>query len=429
MNLALARAVDRKVTLRLVPLLFLMYAVASLDRVNLGFAKLQMLTDRGWSDTVYGVGAGLFFLGYVAFDLPSSLAGHKVGIRWWIARILITRGVIVVALAWADNATVFCVLRGLLGAAEAGLIPCLFFLLTQWVPADKRSSANAMLLSALAFAGVVGGPMSGWVLENMQGLQALAGWQWLFILSGSLSVLLGLATPFILDDTIERAKWLSAQEKHDLHHRVGVVSAAQVSLRHTLGDVLHRPVIWAYALAYFCIISSLYGVAFWLAPLLKNLSQSSQAAIGWISALPYLMAMVTMLINTHIADRTGKKRRHLMLAAFTGAFGLMACGLTTDYPMLGVVALTLAACGCLSVLPLFWAFPTATLQGASVAAGIAFVNAVGNIGGFASPIVVAQILNWGGSLGFALAVIGGMQLVGSGMVWGLTRPTSPTPST
>lgn len=412
-------ALHRRVAWRLVPFLFLCYVVASLDRVNLGFAKLQMLSERGWSEAVYGLGAGCFFIGYVLFDVPSSLAGHRWGARWWITRILVTRGLIVIAMAWADSPTAFYLLRGLLGVAEAGLIPCLLLQLTRWFPVERRVGAAGMLLSALAVAGVVGGPFSGWVLQHLQGLLGASGWQWLFMLGGGLSLALGLVTPFWLDDRIEDARWLDAGQRRRLRASVGPASSASTGQRGALGEVARRPVVWALALAYFCFIFSLYGVAFWLPPLLNGMGTHDATRLGLLSAIPYALGAVAMLLASRRGD--GRDGRQLVGVALIGSAGLLACGLAGSSAAMGFAGLVIAACGCLSVLPLFWALPTSLLHGASAAAGVALINAIGNAGGFASPLVVAGLQQQGAPLGVALAVLGGVQAFGAAVVWRLGR--------
>lgn len=412
-------ALHRRVAWRLVPFLFLCYVVASLDRVNLGFAKLQMLSERGWSEAVYGLGAGCFFVGYVLFDVPSSLAGHRFGARWWVTRILVTRGLIVAAMAWVESPTAFCLLRGLLGVAEAGLIPCLLLQLTRWVPVERRVRAAGMLLSALAVAGVVGGPLSGWVLQHLQGLLGASGWQWLFMLGGGLSVTLGLVTPFWLNDRIEDARWLDAGQQRRLRASLGRASSPAAEARGGLGEVMRQPLVWALAGAYFCFIFSLYGVAFWLPPLLAGLGAQDATRLGLLSAVPYALGAVAMLLASRYGD--GRNRRHLVLAALIGSAGLLACGLAGASATWGLVALIVAACGCLSVLPLFWALPTSLLHGASAAAGVALINAIGNAGGFASPLAVAGLQQSGASLGMALAVLGAVQALGAAIVWRVGR--------
>lgn len=280
-----------KVLWRLVPFLFLCYVVAYLDRVNVGFAKLQMLADLKFSDTVYGFGAGIFFIGYFIFEVPSNIILSKTGARIWIARIMITWGIISSAMLFVTTPESFYVLRFLLGVSEAGFFPGIILYLTYWFPSERRARVVALFMTAIALSGVIGGPLSGWIMQAFAGVNNLAGWQWLFLLEGIPSILVGIAVIFYLDDSIEGAKWLSQEEKKVLADRIhndqkGIVDHG---IAHTFTSVK----VWLMALIYFSFIMGLYGISFWLPQLIKSTGVKDVLNIGLLTAIPYGFAAVS----------------------------------------------------------------------------------------------------------------------------------------
>ncbi|MDR7047640.1 D-galactonate transporter [Duganella sp. 3397] len=382
-------ALYRRVSWRLMPFLFLCFVAAYLDRVNVGFAKLQMLADLRFSDTVYGVGAGMFFIGYFIFEVPSNLLMTRAGARLWIARIMISWGVISSAMMFTNSVTTFYVLRFLLGAAEAGFFPGIILYLTYWYPAHRRARMVAVFMSGVAIAGVVGGPLSGWIMKAFDGEHGLSGWQWLFLLEGIPSVLLGIWTLFYLDDGIRDAKWLSEADKRVLEAAIAADRAGQQHL--PLALVFRSGKIWLLALVYFLFVMGLYGVSFWLPQLIKNSGVADVFHIGLLTAIPYCVAAVVMVLAARHSDRTGERRWHAACAGVAGALGLVVATAYSDNTVIALAALSVATAGILSTFPIFWSLPTAMLGGAAAAAGIAMINSLGNLAGFVSPYLVGAI--------------------------------------
>ncbi|WP_374583211.1 MFS transporter [Pseudoduganella sp.] len=374
---------------RLLPFLFVCYVVAYLDRVNVGFAKLQMQADLQLSDTVYGLGAGIFFLGYFLFEVPANLLMLRVGARRWIARIMASWGLLSAAMMFTSSPAAFYVMRFLLGVAEAGFFPGVIMYLTYWYPAQRRARIVAIFMSGVAVAGVVGGPLSGWIMSHFAGHAGLAGWQWLFLLEGLPAVALGVLTLAVLDDGIDDANWLDDEEKAVLKHELARDGAARAHwpLRHVFGSSR----VWILALMYFLFVMGLYGVGFWLPQLIRNAGVQDVLDIGLLTAIPYGLAALCMVVVARHSDRSGERRWHAAIPAFVGAAGLVASTHYAHSPVLALAALSVATAGILSTFPVFWSIPTAMLGGAAAAAGIAMINSLGNLAGFASPYLVGAI--------------------------------------
>ena len=411
--------VYRKVTWRLVPFLFLCYVVAYLDRVNVGFAKLQMVADLRFSEAAYGLGAGIFFLGYFIFEVPSNLILHRTGARRWIARIMITWGFLSAGTMFVTSETQFYILRFFLGAAEAGFFPGIILYLTYWFPSQHRGRIVALFMTAIAMSGVIGGPLSGWIMTEFAGRNGWAGWQWLFLLEGLPSVFIGIGVLFYLDDSIMAAKWLNTQEKEILTRRIQAEQSTQTHM--SIKDTLLNPKVLVLSALYFCFIMGLYGVSFWLPQLIKNLGVKDIMTIGMLSAIPYGVAAVCMVLVGQSSDRRSERRWHLVIPALLGATGLMLSGLFGADPVYGMMALTLGTAGILSVLPVFWTLPTALLTGASAAAGIALVNSIGNLAGFLSPYMVGLVKDATGSTTLALYVLAASMVLGALLTFKATR--------
>lgn len=382
-------AIYRRVTRRILPLLFLGYVVSYLDRVNVGFAKLQMMSDLQFSDTVYGLGAGIFFLGYFLFEIPSNLILHRVGARRWIARIMITWSVVSGAMMRVDSVHLFYLLRFLLGLAEAGFFPGVILYVTYWYPAARRGRVYALLMTAVAVSGVIGGPLSGWVLHAMSGLAGLAGWQWMFLVEALPSALLGVAVWRWLPDRIDDAGWLTAAQRELLRARLAIEDRGKLQL--SLVQVIGSRKLWQLALIYFCLVAGLYGVSFWLPTLIRASGVKEPLAIGLLSSIPYAVAAVAMLVNGTSADRHDERRWHLMVPALCAGIGLLCSISGAQYVLVSMVCLTVATAGILSALASFWSLPTALVGGSAAAAGIAMINALGNLAGFASPYAVGWL--------------------------------------
>ncbi|MBN8744364.1 MAG: MFS transporter [Thiomonas arsenitoxydans] len=384
-----AEAVYRRIGWRIIPFLILCYFVAYLDRVNIGFAQLQMKGDLHFSDAVYGLGAGIFFLGYFLFEVPSNLILHRVGARVWIARIMITWGLISALTLFVTTPTQFYVMRFLLGVAEAGFFPGIILYLTYWYPAARRSQMTAWFMSAVPLSGLIGGPVSGWILHHFHGQHGWAGWQWLFVLEGLPAVVLGIVTLFYLDNGIKQAKWLNADEKNALQHALD--QEAQTKPAHSALQGMADPRVWLMALIYFSVVIGLYGLSFWLPLLIKSTGVTDPLTIGWLVALPYGVSVVAMILVGRSSDKRHERRWHVAIPALIGAVGLVLSTLWSTDTTLAMVALTLATVGIMVVLPLFWALPNAFLAGTAAAAGIALINALGNLAGFFGPSIIGWV--------------------------------------
>jgi ACS family tartrate transporter-like MFS transporter len=402
-----------KVARRIVPYIFICYIVNYLDRFNVSFAALEMSSDLGFSDMVYGLGASMFFVGYVFFEIPSNLIMEKVGARIWIARIMITWGVVSTCMAFVKTASGFYLLRFLLGVAEAGFFPGMILYLTYWIPTDVRARAFALFLTSTSLAGVFGGPISG-ALFNLGGVHGLKGWQWLFLLEGLPAVLLGLITLIYLVDKPEQAKWLSPAERDWLSKTMKQEHEAKhLSHGFTLRQALTHPRVWQLCLLYFSIVISFYGIAFWLPQVIKSFSGLNNSTVAVLSALPYLAASISMVIIANHSDRTGERKWHVAVAALAGCVGLGLGGyfLENHYPLLAFLALCLAAAGIWSTLGPFWSLPTAFLSGTAAAGGVALINSIGNVGGFVGPYVVGYIKQTTQSFSSGMLVLAGSLLI------------------
>jgi len=407
-----------RVTRRLLPLLFACYVAAYLDRVNVGFAKLQMLRDLHFSETVYGLGAGIFFIGYFLFEIPSNIILHRVGARLWIARVMLTWAVISAAMVFVTSATGFYVLRFLLGVAEAGFFPGVILYLTYWYPSDRRAGIVALFMTGIPVAGVIGGPLSGWILQSMAGMNGLAGWQWLFLLEALPSLALGVAVLAYLDDGIVTARWLGADEKEMLGARI---AEDQTHARaHALWDGVTNARVWFLAVVYFCLIAGLYGAGFWLPTLIKRTGVANPLAIGILTIVPNAVAAVAMVTITRRSDRTRERRWHLVAPALIGAAGWLVTVRYGGDVGLALAGMSLAMAGVTTSLAQFWTLPTAILAGAAAATGIALINSLGNLSGFVSPWLIGWLVDRTGSTDSGVYALAGVMAIGSALV--LTIP-------
>jgi MFS transporter, ACS family, tartrate transporter len=367
----------RKATRRLIPFLFLIYVVAYLDRVNVSFAQLQLEDDLGFSDTIFGIGAGIFSLGYVIFGVPSNLALARFGARRWLAAIMIVWGVISASMMFIDSAAIFYVLRFLLGAAEAGFFPGIILFLTWWFPERERTQAIALFLTAVSAAYVFGGPLSGGLLE-LDGLAGLDGWQWLFLVEGIPAIALGIVTLRFLDERPQDAAWLEPEEREFLASEVEREHALREQLgNQRLRDAVGSGRVWLLGLVYFVLLAAGFGLTFFVPDLVQDRTGFTDFEVGVLAAIPYGFATAAMVI----ASRRGSG---LTVPVLVGAAGTLITAYAQS-PLLLTLGITLAAVGLLSALPRFWVLPTGFLSGTAAAAGIALVAAVGNLGGFVGP--------------------------------------------
>ena len=401
----------RKVAWRVLPLLVVCYLVAYLDRVNVGFAKLQMLTDLHLSETVYGIGAGIFFIGYFVFEVPSNVILHRVGARVWIARIMVTWGLLSAAMMFVSSAPMFYVMRFFLGVAEAGFFPGIILYLTYWYPAHRRARMTAVFMTAIALSGVVGGPMSGWIVQQMAGVNGWAGWQWLFLGEGLPSVLVGCVVLFYLDDRIDHATWLSDAEKALLAR--GIALEADQKHEQPVGRVLMSGRVWLVSLIYFSFVMGLYGVSFWLPSIIKAIGIKSVLQIGLLTAIPWGFAALAMVLVSRRSDRQAERRWHIAVPALLGAVGLVLSVLAGQNVAVAMLGLTIGTMGIMSTLPLFWSLPTAFLAGTGAAAGIALINSIGNLAGFVSPYAVGWLKDQTSSTDAGMYLLAASLVVGA----------------
>jgi D-galactonate transporter len=408
-----------RVTRRLIPLLFACYVAAYLDRVNVGFAKLQMLSDLRFSETVYGLGAGIFFIGYFLFEIPSNIILHRVGARLWIARVMLTWAVISAAMLFVTSPTGFYVLRFLLGVAEAGFFPGVILYLTYWYPSERRARVLALFMTGIPIAGVIGGPLSGWILNAMAGVQGLAGWQWLFLLEALPSFVLGVVVLLYLDDGIGSARWLADDEKEILTRRIAEDQAHAGA--HSLLAGVTNPRVWFLAVIYFFLIAGLYGAGFWLPTLIQRTGVASPLAIGMLTVLPNAVAAIAMVTISRRSDRTRERRWHLVAPALVGAAGWVVTVRFGGNTAIALSGMSLAMAGVTTSLAQFWCLPTAIVAGAAAATGIALINSIGNLAGFLGPWVIGWLVDRTGSTDVGVYALAGVMAIGSVLV--LTIPT------
>lgn len=388
-------AVLARVRRRIIPFLLILYVAAYLDRINVGFAALEMKKDLGLSDAVYGLGAGLFFVGYFLFEVPSNLILERVGARRWIARIMVTWGLVSSAMMFVRTPGQFYVLRFLLGAAEAGFFPGILLYLTYWFPGRERAKAMAQFLTAAMIAWILGGPVSG-ALLSLGGKAGLTGWQWLFLLEGLPSIVLGVVVLRVLDDGPASARWLDSDQRGWLLEELRRDRLRdETRVRRRSSAVLLQGRTWLFCLIYFLLTVSSYGLSLWLPQVLATVSGSSPLSVGFLSVIPYSLTAVGMVVIAAHSDRTEERRRHVALPLLAAAGGFAAAaGLGTPAGMLA--ALSISAIGNFGCLAPFWAMTTRSLGPRSAAAGIAMINSIGNLGGFVGPYLIGLLKSNGG---------------------------------
>ncbi|WP_426396232.1 MFS transporter [Ralstonia sp. R-29] len=404
-------SVYARVSRRIVPLIMLCYVVAYLDRVNVGFAKLQMSQALNFSETVYGLGAGIFFIGYFLFEVPSNLLMNKIGARIWIARIMITWGLISGAFAFVQTPTQFYVMRFLLGLAEAGFYPGIILYLTYWYPSHRRARIVAMFMAAIPISGIFGNPLSGWIMSAFHDHSGWQGWQWMFVIEAIPAVLVGLLVLWKFDDSIRKAKWLSEDEKQILEANIAADNKGKTE-HPGIGKVFSDLRVWGMSLIYFAFVMGQYGLTFWMPTLVKNAGVKDTFMVGVLSAIPYLCAAITMVLIGRSADARRERRWHLVVPALMGAVGFAVVATAGNNVALSIVFLSLAAAGVLTCAPLFWSLPTAFLQGTAAAAGIAAINSVGNLAGFVSPYMIGALKDMTGSTATGMYALAGVLVLG-----------------
>ncbi|HFO0592930.1 TPA: MFS transporter [Acinetobacter baumannii] len=405
----------RKIAFRLMPFLMLCYFCAYLDRVNVGFAKLQMMSDLQFSEAVYGLGAGFFFIGYFLCEVPSNIVLHKVGARRWIARIMITWGILSGCFAFVQTEWQFYTLRFLLGVAEAGLAPGLLLYLTYWFPSYRRARMTVLWFIAIPISGMIGGPLSGLIMDRMSGVHGWFGWQWMFVIEAIPTVLVGLLVLAVLKDSVQDANWLTQDEKNlvkqelaqDNQHKEG-----HASVKEFIADKR----LWLLAGIYFCVVMGQYAITFWLPTLIRNSGISDNWHIGLLTSLPYMCAIVVMILAGRSGDHFQERRWHLIIPMCAGAIALTFATLFASNLTLSLICLCIAASGVLTASSLFWMLPTNFLGGVSAAAGIAAVNSFANLAGFCSPYLIGWITTNTGSNAIGMFLITAVLIFGASLV-------------
>ena len=407
-NVPISAVTLRKVTWRIIPFLFILYVIAWLDRVNVSFAGLQMNADLGFSSTVFGFGSGIFFLGYCLFEIPSNIILERVGARLWISRIMVTWGLISAGLMFVRTPATFYLLRFLLGVAEAGFFPGVIYYLSLWYPTAHRARAIGAFMTAVPVTGLIGGPLSGALLE-LDGLHGLAGWQWLFLLEGLPAVILGTSVLFYLKDRPETTHWLTPAERDWL---VGTLAAERKAcvLKPNIHVALTDVTVWKLGIVFLLVAAGFYGYSFWAPLIIKSLTGLSNFEVGLVLGAISAVTILGMLLNSYHSDHTGERAVHIAVPLFVMAVGLVGFALLRQ-PVLAIIALALVPLGhCASYGP-FWSMPTQFLTGPAAAAGVALVTMIANVGSFVGPTLIGVLKTRTGTHTAAFLLLGGLAIV------------------
>lgn len=413
-----------KVSRRLIPFLFVCYVFCFLDRVNVGFAKLQMQQQLGFSETVYGLAAGIFFIGYFIFEIPSNLLLVRFGARRWIGRIMITWGIISSLTMFVNSVNTFYICRLLLGIMEAGFFPGIILYLTYWYPPKKRAHITALFMTAIPVSGLIGGPLSGWLLESAKGILGLAGWQWLFLVEGLPSLILGLVTLWYLDDGIAASRWLSEDEKEILQHHIEMEKKDKKL--HSLKDGLLEWRVWVLCIVYFCFTSGVNGFMFWMPQMIKSSGIMNAFHIGLLIMIPTAVTIMGMIWAGRSSDRRLERRWHIMTLSLIAVLGLALSGVYGASTWVAVFAASLGLMGVQSSVVISWSLPTAILAGTASAGGIALINSIGNLSGFFAPYMLGYVKDATQSLALGFYALAALVILGSVlvMIFGPRRPRS-----
>jgi MFS family permease len=420
-------SVYRKVTWRLIPFLFLCYIFAYIDRVNVGFAKLQMQQDLGMTDAVYGAGAGIFFLGYFFFEVPCNIALQKIGAKYWLGPIMIVWGVVSGCTMFVRTSLEFYIIRFILGVVESGFFPGVILYLTFWYTRKHRAKMVAGFMTAIPLAGVIGGPISGWLLDTMSSVGGLKGWQWLYLFEALPSILAGLFTMLFLADGPRKAKWLTNDEKavvcRDLEEEERLKKVEEPG-HHSIADAFRSKKVWLLCLVYFGFVMGNYVISFWLPQIVKETITQDPFQIGLLTAIPWAVGAIAMVIVGHHSDVTGERRWHIAIAGGIGAIAFALSGLPNISGPVGLVALTFATAGLACAYSTFWSLPTAILSGAAASAGIAWINSVGNLAGYFGPYLVGEIRDLTHNMTIALLMLSFFSLLSAVITVTAFKPVS-----
>lgn len=401
----------KKLYWRLLPFLALCYMFAYIDRINMGFAKLQMQDAISLSDAAYGLGAGIFFIGYVLFEIPSNLYITKIGARKTFVRIMILWGLTSASMMFVTSPTMFYVLRFLLGVFEAGFFPGVIFYLTLWFPVQRMASAMALLMLAAPIGSIICGPLSTWLMTHFHGVNGLQGWQWMFMIEGLPCVLLGIWAWFYITDKPEQAKWLTKEEKLELAS--SITQKQQSVINHaSFLTAIKTPLTYALAILYFCIMCGIYAISFWLPTILQSHGITDLIDIGLYSALPYIAALFSMVILSKSSDTRQERRLHVAIPALVAGLALFASNYMSNF-FLAMLLLVIATALVWTAYTIFWSIPSKYMQGTAAAGGIAMINTIGLFGGFLSSYVLGWIKQTTGSLTYGLILMTVLLLIAS----------------
>jgi MFS family permease len=409
-------AVYVKIAKRIIPFMVLLFLMAWLDRYNLGFAKLQMVKDLGFSEAVYGFGAAIVYLGYMLFEIPSNLFLERIGARKTFARITILWGITSMAMMLVKTAMWFYFLRFLLGSFEAGLLPGVILYLTYWFPAPRRALMVAGFLTSIPLSAILGSPISGWIMGAMGGRAGLANWQWLFMLEGIPSIVVGLLTLLIVVDKPAQARWLTDREKELVLADLETERREAGPREHGLAQALRLPRLWLLVAIHFCALSSNVTIGFWVPSIIQGLGVKSTLTIGLLATLPYMGALMGMMLVSRHSDRTLERRYHAALPCLACAAGLIGIGVFAHVPALAFSSPVVAVTAALCYNGPFWQFPPMLLGGTAAAGGIALINSLGSLSGWAGPSIVGWLEDLTCKTSSGLYVVAGIEVVGAVLI-------------
>jgi len=406
----------KKVIWRLMPFLFMCYIFAYVDRVNVGFAGLDMKKDLGMNDAVFGIGSGIFFIGYLFFQIPCNMALQKIGAKRWLGPIMIVWGLVSACTMFVRGTADFYAIRFLLGIVESGFFPGVILYLTFWFSSRYRAQMVAVFMTAVPLSGFIFGPISGWLMNRLNHVGGLHGWQWLFALEAIPSMLAGVASMIFLEDGPLSAKWLDADERALLAHRLAEEEAhkkASVAGDSLFVDALRKPAVWLFCLIYFGSVSGNYALQFWLPQIIKNTLSKNDFTIGLISMIPWGFTAIAMVLVGRHSDKTGERSYHIAACAAAGGLGLALSAIPGISGAFGLFALSIACAGVVSASSSFWSLPTLYLSGTAATAGIAMINSIGNLGGQAGPYIIGFINNKFHNMTIAMVTLAAFCLLSS----------------